>query len=298
MATIETLDRAKEQEEATTEGNEVTGVETWILNLDNGGQNVTQFAANKILIDLVDGNQYSFMEIGVTPHPDDSTVFSTGFSVNRNGDRTDQFTVTAQLTNNTDDIRSASGFTSASAKSVFDYQEVDVLTEVDISPITGKAITASNGESYFPKLLRKDTLTRIVITRNEQTFDPRKAAKFRSMLNETALNIDGRSYGPRLLLMESYTGKTAIDGRGREYYQVKYELLYNPESHIVTLIDVASGPDKNGTFPQIKAGVENKPYKLDGNGIYMVKALQEDPEEFETRSFFVHGEIAMGSLSL
>lgn len=295
MAAIEILDRFAEQEDATTDGNEVTGTERWVMNLDG---NATQIEANKILNELVNGNPYGFMEIGVTPHPDDSTLFSTGFSVDRDPDLLSQFNITTQLTNNTDDIRKASGFSSVSATSIFDYQEVDVLTEVDISPITGSAITASNGESYFPKLLRKDTLTRIVITRNEQRFDPREAAKFRSKLNETALNIDGRSYGPRLLLMESYTGKTAVDGRGREYYQVKYELLYNPESHIVELIDVASGPDLNGTFPQIKAGVENKPYKLDGAGVYMVKARQEDPEDFETRSFFVHGEIAMGSLSL
>jgi len=295
MATITKLYRDRYQEPADTDGNEVSATEKWLLDLS---ANSSQIEANSLLNALENGNIYNFMEIGITPHPDDSTLFSVGFSVERNSARLDQFFITSTLTNDTDTIRKASESRGVGSKAVFDYQEVDILVEVDTSPITGKVIAASNGESYFPKLLRKDTLTRIVINRNETNFDPRKAAKFRSKLNQTSLNIDGRPYDARLLLLESYTGKTAIDGRGREYYQVKYELLYNPDSHRVVLIDVATGPDKNGTFPQIKAGVENKPYKLDGDGVYMVQARQEDPEDFEVREFFVHGEISMRSLAL
>ena len=295
MANIIGLGRAAEQEDAETNGNDITGTEKWILNLDS---NATQIEANKLLNNLNDGNQYGFMEISVTPHPDDSTVFSTGFTVSRDSKLLSQFYVSSTITNNLDATRDSAGSAGVGALNVFDYEEVDILVEVDTSPITGNAIAASNGEAYFPKLLRRDTLTRIIITRNESNFDPRKAKKFRNKLNKGPLNIDGRGYEERLLLLESYTGKSAIDSRGRDYYQIRFSLLYNPESHRVVLLDVASGPDKNGTFPQIKAGVENKPFKLDGNGLYMVKARQEDPEDFEVREFFIHDEIAMGSLSL
>jgi hypothetical protein len=240
------------------------------------------------------------MEIGVSPHPDNESLLATGFSVERIEMRSIQFLATVNMTNEItiiNDNRSA-----LDADPVYDYPEVDTLIEVDIDPLSGLAIASSNGEAYFPKVQRKGTDTRILISRNETNFDPRQARDYRNKLNQTAMNIDGRSYDERTLLFESWTGKSAIDVDGDEYYQVRYQFLYDPEGHKIQLIDVASRSDLSGRYPQASGRIENKPYKLgreeEGDGLYMRKEDQEDATKFFVNEFNVHEEINMRFLRL
>ena len=292
MATITSLERAKDVPEAEVTGNLVTATETWHLIIGNGI--TSPIGARALVSALRSGNSFGWMVVGVDSHPDDSSMYSTGFSVERLPNNTVQFLVTTTLTNDIEDINSARS--ALDAEPVYDYQEVDTIIEVDIDPLTEEAIAASNGQAYFPKVQRKGTDTRIVINRNEDRFDPRFARDYRNKLNETPLTIDGRSYDERTILLESWTGRSAIDTDGSEYYQVVYQLLYDPGEHKIELIDAALGPDKDGNNPKING--QNEVHKLDGDGLFLGKAAQEDPTNFQTNEFNVHEEINMQNLRL
>ena len=290
MAIISQLYRDKEVPEADVDGNLVTATETWHLILDSVASPI---AARALIGALVSGNGFGWMVVGVDSHPDDSAIFSTGFKVSRLSNNTVQFLVTTNLTNEIQDINNSRK--AIDAEPVYDYQEVDTLIEVDVDPLTGKAIAASNGQPYFPKLQRKGTETRIVISRNELRFDPTFAKNYRDHLNQDTLTIDGRPYAPRTILLESWTGTSAIDVDDSEYYQVKYQALYDPNEHKIELIDAALGPDINGNNPKVNG--TNNVWKLIA-GVFKGKAAQDDPADFETNSFNLHDEINMNNLRL
>jgi hypothetical protein len=297
MASIVSLVRNNPQPAANRTGNIVTATETWCMVTNTIA---SQIEAESLLSSIREGNQYSWIPVGVVGHPDNSSLYSTGFTVERVELRSVQFLVTVSFTNEINEINE--NRSALDADPVYDYPEVDTLIEVDVDPLTGVAIASSNGEAYFPKVQRKGTDTRILISRNELRFDPRQAKNYRNKLNKTAMNIDGRSYDERTLLLESWTGKSAVDVDGAEYYQVRYQFLYDPEGHKIQLIDVASRADKDGRYPQASGRIENKPYKLgrdeEGDGKYMRKDDQEDPTKFFIREFNVHEEINMRFLRL
>jgi len=297
MASITKLFKNNPQPPANRAGNIVTATETWCMETTTIA---SQIEAEKLLSALSSGAFAGWIAIGSTGHTDNSSLFSTSFSVERNESRTIQFLVTVSMTNEIDDINESRS--ALDADPVYDYPEVDTLIEVDIDPITGRAIASSNGEAYFPKVQRKGTDTRILISRNELNFDPRRAKDFRNKLNKSALRIDGWTYDARTLLFESWTGKSAVDVDGTDYYQVRYQFLYDTGGHKIQLIDVASRADKSGRYPQASGRIENKPYKLgresEGDGLYMKKKDQEDANKFFIREFNVHDEINMRFLRL
>lgn len=278
------------------DGNLITGTETWCLKMDAITSDVGAVTA---LEALTLSNPYGWMIRGISTHPDNAGVRVTGYDVDREDENTVQFTVTTTLTNDVQAInRSKNGL---DADAVIDYVEVDTIIEVDIDPLTGVAIAASNGEPYFPKVQRNGTDTRILINRNETKYDPRQARVYRNKLNKLSMQIEGREYPARTLLLESWTGIESVDADNREYYKVRYSFLYDPDEHKIELIDAASGVDLIGIWP-IKRGAPNKPYKLGRDegldGKYMMKVDQEDPNKFFTNEFNVHEEIDMRFLRL
>ena len=291
MATIGSLIRKNPPPGVELTGNLTTGTELWCLKTVGI---TSEFGARVLLSALTSGNGFGWMVVGVDSHPDDPSMFVTGFSISRIPDNTIQFDVTTSLTNEIEDINNSRK--AIDAEPVYDYQEVDTLIEVDIDPLTGKAIAASNGQAYFPKVQRKGTETRIVISRNELRFDPQFAKNYRDHLNKDTMTIDGRPYAPRTILLESWTGRSAVDTDDSEYYQVVYQALYDPDEHKIILIDAAIGPDNNGNNPKING--QNQPFKLDGAGLFKGKAAQEDPTDFEENAFNVHDEINMDNLRL
>lgn len=276
----------------TRNGNVVSGTENWCLITTEATSNV---GAEALLSALGNGNVYGWMVVGVTPHPDNNSVYATSYEVDVEEERSIQHNVTVSLTNEIDTINISRA--ALDADPVYDYPDVDTLVEVDFDPLTGEAIAASNGEPFFPKVQRKGTDTRILISRNEPNFDPREAKNYRQKLNKTSMRIDGREYPARTLLLESWTGKSAVDFDGSDYYQVKYSFLYDPDFHVVEFIDAGVGRDKKGRWPQATGKVENKPYKFgreaEGDGEYMERERQEDPTEYFTRKFNAHEEIDM-----
>jgi hypothetical protein len=293
MASITGLFRSDIQPQLTHAGNLITFQEQWYLQLD---ANATEVEADSLLNALTTGNAYSWPAIGEDSHPDNSALYPTGWTVNRDDHLLSKFTINLSYTNNIDVINQSQR--AIDADPVYNYQNVDTIIEVDIDPIEGKAIAASNGEAYFPKVQRKGTNKRITINRNETQYDPNRALDYENKLNSQALRIDGRYYDPRTLILESWTGKSAIDVDGSDYYQVTYQFLYDNETHQIELIDAASGPDLNGTHPQLYRLTEGKSHKLDGAGVYLGRSEQNDPNTYSTNAFWVHEEIDMRILRL
>ena len=207
MATIASLIRIKDQPAVTRTGNTLTGSEQWQLlvtggSLGNGG--ATQWEAENLIANLSDGNVYGFMEVGVTPHPNNSGVKSVGYTVERDiANATNQFKINCDLTNDNQRIQVSRKAIHAPAR--YSFQNVDTLLEVDIDPITGKGIAASNGEPYFPKLQRKGSDKRIIITRNEPNYNPNTAALYENKINSVPIKIRNRYYPARTILFESWT---------------------------------------------------------------------------------------------
>lgn len=294
MATISTLNRANFQQPITRTGNDLTFGEVWNLQLSGAASPVE---AESLVSALGVGNSYSWPRIGIDAHPDNSALKPTGFTVEHKGDQaTNSFNITLTYTNDVSTINNAQRAVDATAS--YSYQAVDTIIEVDIDPINVKAIAASNGEAYFPKIQRKGTNIRIVVNRNETTYSPTATLSYQDKLNKNAMKIDGTYYAARTLLLESWTGKSAIDVDGSTYYQVQYQLLYDSDEHKITLIDAASGPDVNGTDPQLFNPTRGKAAKLDGAGVFMSRSRQNDPTDYETNDFYVHDEIDMRFLRL
>lgn len=294
---IVSLVRKNPPPEITRSGNLLTGTELWCLIVDTA---VSPVGAEAQLSALVNGNAFGWMVVGVTPHPENPGLFATDFTVLREEKRTIQFDVTVSLTNDIEVVNQSRS--ALDADPVYDFPDVDTIVEVDVDPLTGEAIAASNGEPFFPKATRNGTDTRIIVTRNEADFDPREAKNYRSKLNKTDMQLDGRTYDARTLLLESWTGKTAVDTDGTIYYQVRYSFLYDPEFHVISYVDAGVQRDKAGRWPQATGKVENKPFKFgrneEGDGEYMERDRQEDPADFFEKSFNVHEEIDMRFLRL
>ena len=301
MAAITALYKTKEQPSLSVDGQLITLTETWEMTVDT--RFISTVLANSLLLAVGNGtaNTYGWLRISLDPHADNSTIRVVDLDIERHGKLDTKFLIETSLTNDKDSINKAQRAIDAPA--FYSYQDVDTIEEVDVDPITGDVIGPSNGEAYFPKSQAKGTMDRIVVTRNEARFDANRAKPYKNKLNKDTLYINGRAYEPRTVMLESWTGDNAFDNDGSEYWKVKYSLLVDEDLHKVELIDAASGPDKNGIHPQSVSwggAVPVKPYKLgknaEGDGLYMSRSDQQDASLFYTRSFNLHGEIAMNSV--
>jgi hypothetical protein len=294
MATITSFQKWHEQPDLTVDGQTIEVEETWVLVLSTRASTV---AARNLIGALTSGNAYGWPLMGIGSHADDSTLKAINYNIARDTDGGFKFLVSLTYNNLPNDAASSSP--SSDASTAYDYQEVTVMEEIDIDPIEETAIQASNGEAYWPKIQRPRTLDRILVTRNEDRFKPNDKKRFRNKVNSTPISIDGYVYDTRSILIQSITGKREVDQDGEIYYVVRYVLLYDPDKlHQKILLDVANGPDDNGTYPQAQGGKWNKPWKLDGSGVYATKAQQKDPSFAPTNTFNVYAEVAMNGLRL
>jgi hypothetical protein len=301
MATITTLKKSKEQPSLEVSGQLITLSERWEMILSPRSSSTVTASAVLLAVGNTITNTYGWLRISLDPHPDNSTIRVVDIDIERHGEKDTKFIITTSLTNDKDTISFAQRAVDAPA--FYSYQDVDTIEEVDVDPITGEVVAASNGEAYFPKSQAKGTMERIIVTRNETSYDSNRARPYKNKLNKDNMTINGRNYIPRSVMLESWTGDNAFDNDGSEYWKVKYSVLIDEDLHKVELIDAASGPDKDGIHPQSVAwggAVPVKPYKLgkvsEGDGLYMSRDDQQDASLFYTRSFNLNAEIAMNSV--
>ena len=301
MAAITALYKTKEQPSLSVDGQLITLTETWEMTVDT--RFISTVLANSLLLAVGNGtaNTYGWLRISLDPHDDNSTIRVVDLSIERHGKLDTKFLIETSLTNDKDAQNRAQRAIDAPA--FYSYQNVDTIIEVDVDPITGKSIAASNGEEYFPKLQRKGTMKRIIVTRNEARYDSNRAGLYENRLNKDTLYINGRAYAPNATMLESWTGDNAFDNDGSEYWKVKYSVLVDIDLHKIELIDAASGPDKNGIHPQSVSwggAIPVKPYKLgnaaEGDGLYMSRADQQDSSLFYVLGFNLHEQIDMNSV--
>lgn len=294
MATIVTFTREREQPALNRNGNIITFSENWVLVTSTACSPVE---ADSLIFALGQTNNYSFPKIGKSSHPSNTALKPISYTISRkDGHATHIYNVSVSYTTNIDDVNKNQD--PLDADPTYDYADIDIVKEIDRDPISGEVICASNGEPYFPKVQVRDTLTRITVNRNEKNYNPITAQPYKNKINSRAVRIDGVTYPAHTILLESWTGKSAVDADDNIYYQVQYNLLYDPNEHLIELVDAASGPDVNGTNPQLYEATQGKSWKLDGAGAYMTKAQQQNPTLFFSNEFNVYNEIDFNFLRL
>lgn len=291
MASIVTLAKKKIQNNPVVQtGQTATYSEDWMLDLDS---EVSALQARTVIKALGKNNAYGWPRIGVDAHPDLSVMFPTQYEITRNEDLTTRFDISL---NYTDDINQINKSQNArNAKPSYDYQDVDVIEEVEKDPINNKMITASNGEPPFPLPQRQSSLMRITVVRNESRFNADRISTYKKKVNSGSFRIDNVVYPAREILCESIIARSAIDADGVQYFQVTYRFLHDPDRHVFEWVDAARGIDKDKKRNPER---EIRVYKLDGNGKYMNRARQEDPSDVVYNENFLYDEISMTALNL
>ncbi len=298
MATISSFKVWHEQNnKIKREGNNLTFSEKWILLLNTRSSPV---AAEKLVNLIQKGNIYSWPVIGADDlHADNSSLEPIAYDVGRAKELGRKFIVTLNYSNDFNNINSSGDPNNNFSKASYNYGEVRTTEEFDIDPISDERIGPSNNELINPKPKRLRTLDRITIVRNERRFSAARRKKYRNRVNSVTTIINGDPHEKRSLLIESITGSPQIDSNGRRYYVVTYSVLHDPDNlHQYKYIDAATGVDLNGNYPQTVGKSSNTPTKLDGNGVYMIKADQLDPTLFIENKNFRYPEVDINQLRL
>ena len=301
MATITELYKADQQPDANRQGNTVTANEVWYMTTS---ERIMPVAADLLLYSLGNSNSYSFPAFNNTKNDSNPALRSLGYRAKRRDQGAeragDRFIVTV--------FYSTSQSAQATSEDVVDadpiYRSEDVIIDVpqDVNPITGRANTNSTGfELIRPPIQGTQLLKRIIITRNERTYNDIRSQQFINHLNSDTVTINDRSYAPRTLKMEYWNGDPAFDNTGRLYFPTTYKFLVDIDNkHKVTYVDVGTGPDKDGNLPPVGVvgGVAQYPNYLNGEGQYLPKADQYDDSKWFPLEFYpgIIGEKPMNFL--
>ena len=111
----------------------------------------------------------------------------------------------------------------------YTYDQVDEVLAVEIDPNTNKRIVNSAGRP-FSAITENFPLTRIIIQRNEKTFNEGDADFYRNTMNRGPITINGDLFGNNNVKIERITGSPQTDTEGIVYYQVVYSaFIKNPD---------------------------------------------------------------------
>lgn len=293
MAQLLQLERTKTQNNPVVQQGQVaTYEENWQAFTD---VEISQLQVRSMINALTASNQFGWPIMGVTPHPDSSVMFPTVFSVKRDEGLTLKHHIVLSYTDEEDAINSSQ--LARNARPVYDYQDVDVREEARYDPINEKLIVTSNNEPPYPYPIKNTALTRIIVSRNETSFDANRIKKFKKHQNQGSVRIDRTLYPNREILCENITGTSAIDSDGVQYYKVKYKFLHDPDEHIFKWIDSGRGKSLSGKKPP-EFNNTTKALKLDGQGEYMNASDQADPKKIVFNENYLYPEVSMASLNL
>jgi hypothetical protein len=292
MASIVSLKRSDNQPAPRRSGQSVTAQEEWCLELT---ERVHPITADVMLYSLGIPNVYGFPCFNNLPHPENGALLSTGYNTTR--DRRAGYIFKVMVSYTTSIGTRTRSEDPTDADPLYRSENVDVEVELEIDPITNRMITNSTGsEPILPRLVGKETLKRFIIVRNERRYNDIRSQETVNHLNSDPVAVNGRTYDPRTLLLEYWNGDPTFDSEGELYFVTTYRFLVDVKNlHKTKLIDLGTGPDKAGNLPPvgIVGGRATRPNKLDGNGLYMSKADQEDPSKFVELEFHTNAEKAM-----
>jgi len=101
--------------------------------------------------------------------------------------------------------------------------EQETRTEVAVIDKDGNPILNSANDWFDPPLMKDFRTLRVVITRNESSFDPADADDYTDTVNVDTVTIAGLTVGPRKAKLVQYTGQKE-ETRGYKYYRVTYKV--------------------------------------------------------------------------
>lgn len=291
---ITSLKTFHKQPDTNRTGNTITASVTWILIVDD---RITPIEADALLFSLGNNNVYGFPAFTNTVHPNNVSLRSLGYRCHRDDEAGYKFTTTVNYTNSISQRTQSEDPTDADP--LYRSENVLVEREIDVDPITGKAIANPNGQPIIPKLTRTFNLKRFIVVRNERTYDDIRSQETQNNLNSDNFSIDGRNYKPRSVLMEFWNGEPAFDQEGKLYYVTTFKFLIDVNDlHQTSLIAVGTQPDANGTFPpgNIPGSVVTEPAKMQEDGTYFSETDQKDPTKFFIQKFWSTGELPLSFL--
>lgn len=289
---ISELYRAKEQPSAKATATGSSATENWILKTDSASIPVQVSAFVKALDER---NQFGYLISGAI-HPDDSSLTITGFTVSRAIDDTySKYIVTTSMTNNSATI--GSSVTPSQAQDTWNFSNAEVDVQVVVtkgaSKSTGasvkagadKAIENTNGRGII--VFETATITRVVITRNENDYNLGQASQHVGKVNANSVRINGSSFASGTCKLIKWAGASAYDSDGRLYWRVTYEVLVTDDPAFFERTFIMRGViDSDGNSAPIADGyLSDTEYKLDADGFFFPKKDQSDPEIFTSKSF-------------
>lgn len=160
----------------------------------------------------------------------------------------------------------------------YTYDQVDELLAVEIDPISGKRIVNS-ATRPFSAITENFPLTRIIIERNEKTFNQEDAGFYRNTMNDGPVTINGDNYLNNTVKIERITGSPMTDSAGVTYYKVIYSVLIKDSDWRRLVIDRGTvdidgkPPGRNIRLDSEGAGL------LDGMGFFQVADYNDEVVE-------------------
>ena len=157
--------------------------------------------------------------------------------------------------------------------------DADEWTEEATMDKDGKPIRNSAGEQFKGKLVQVyKSRARYHLARNYASVNPMTLDDIRMSVNSARVKLDGRWYGPRMLLMRRVRYSRKIFAAVLTYYRVEFEIDSNPDTFDLTMADMGwrefiggkADPNDPKSYRWIKdfATKHNTPTQLylDGHG--------------------------------
>jgi hypothetical protein len=291
MATIVSLKLSDEQPEINRNGNTRTTSQNWVLIMTD---RTNPIDADIVLYSLGLSNQYGFPSLAGTPLGT-TGLLSGAYKTKRSDGSSERagylFRITVNYSNNSN--LSAMSEDPVDASPMYRSENVRKEVEITIDPITKLLLASTNGQLVFPRFTKNRILKRWIIVRNERNYNDTRSQNTIEKINSDSMGINGNTYVPRSLLLESWEGDPQFDAEGNEYFVCTYKILVDVEElHRVSFLDVSTERDLDGNLPPnaIPGKAVTQPAKLDGNGLYLDAAGQKDPAQYSLLLSWVNEE--------
>jgi hypothetical protein len=272
MATLE--GRNDREGTVTNSGGVITAQDFYLLTMDAPSNHQQAFNMLQLL-----GDQPSTPVNVGNFHPDIKglRVVSQGVD-HKSGDDTTLFNVTINYSNSLALSQQGNSEDPLDVPTKYTYDQVDELLAVELDPITGKRIVNSAGRP-FSAITENFPLTRIIIERNEKTFNNDDAGFYRNTMNDGPVTINGDNFLHNTVKIERITGSPQTDSSGVVYYKVIYSVLIKDSDWRRLVIDRGT-VDKDGKPPARNVRLDSEGAGLlDGAGNFQTADYDDEVVE-------------------
>jgi hypothetical protein len=298
------LYRSKPQPDASTTAVLTTGSEMWIAITDEFTRPI---ALNKLLKDLGEGNEFDFPAIGET-HPDDDALIMMGWSVGKAIDETyTEYKVTTDYSNDSSSINDS--VSPSKAQDKYSVSHVNFEDVISITKGVSRKKKSSTGEGAGDNeaiqntndvgiiVAETKTITRVVITRNESSYDLKEASVHVGKVNSSPVQLLGKTFDEGQCKLLEWAGEDAYDSEGMLYWRVTYEILVSDDNTFFEREFIMRGTvnKKGRSTSQAAVGyTKDVETKLQADGSFFTKEDQGTASKFYSISFVTIEETNWG----